>query len=482
MARFHPCLQALVAVLAALYAAALPHASGQWEGEAAGRLGPSGGAGAGNREARLRKLREDEDLPLVWLDIAINGTKIGRVEAVLYARKSPRAAENFRLLCSGELGQDAEGKVLHFKGSWFYRIIHDFIDQTGADADGIFGGHFHCDPGGLALKHTHKGLLSMAHIGPNTNGGHFSIMMNSAHHLDGQHVVFGEVVEGLQVIQAVNDLAKGRPNNELCCNTRMAQIVDAGQTRPGTYVSTPQYQAVIAAERRRVAWRNKQPPAEIERLRKLFLDESLPLVYLDIAINGTYIGRMEFVLFAKDSPLASENFRLLCTGEAGSDPAGKPYHFKGITFYRIIQDFIDQAGAWVESPLGGQFLDDAGGLRLLHDRMGLLSIANMGPNTNGAHFSIMMSPQPHLNGKHTVFGEMVDGHDVAFAVNALAHGRPKKELVHSKDVVVVDSGEIRRGSHCSSPEFQSAIQNERQRIQAAAATAAAAAGKEKGKQ
>ncbi|PNW78007.1 hypothetical protein CHLRE_10g460600v5 [Chlamydomonas reinhardtii] len=417
---------------------------------------------------RLMKLRENPELPLVWIDVALNGTKLGRVEYVLFVKEAPRAAENFRQLCSGEKGQDASGRRYHLKGAYYYRIIDRFIDQTGADADGIYNGEFHDDPGGLALKHTHKGLLSMANGGPNTNGGHFSTIMGPAHHLDGSYTIFGEVVSGLEHLELVNALSKGQRNNELL-QSQMAQIVDAGQTRAGTYVSTPEYQAVISSEYARIEWRNNQSPVELARLRKLYLDQSLPLVYLDVAIKGTYIGRMEFVLFAKQSPRAAESFRLMCTGEAGVAPeghegAGKPYHFKGIYFYRIIEGFIDQAGQHTDSPLGGLFLDDPDGLKLNHTHMGLLSMANIGPNTNGAHFSVIMGAPHHLDGHYTIFGELVDGHHVALAINALAHGQPNNEHSGSKDAQVIDSGQVRRGTYWDDPTFQAVIQQERQRI------------------
>ena len=90
----------------------------------------------------------------------------------------------------------------------------------------------------------------------------------------------------------------------------------------------------------------------------------------------------------------------MATGEKG----GK-YTFKGMRFYRIIDMFIDQAGAGQGAVWGGSFDDDPGGLALKHDKPGLLSAANGGPNTNSGHFSIVVSPAPHLNGGYTVCGE-----------------------------------------------------------------------------
>ncbi|EFJ49124.1 hypothetical protein VOLCADRAFT_74454 [Volvox carteri f. nagariensis] len=417
---------------------------------------------------RLAKLKNDPELPLVWMDVSLNGTRLGRIEMVLFVKDAPRAAENFRLLCTGELGPTSGLNKYHFAGSYFYRIIDRFIDQTGAQADGIFGGNFHDDPGGLKLKHTHKGLLSMANGGPNTNGGHFSMVMGPAHHLDGSYTIFGEIVSGIEHAEAINTLAKGQPNSELL-QSKLAQIVAAGQIRPGSVVSTPEFRAIIEAEKRRVEWRRGHSMAELTRLRKLSEDQSLPMVYLDVAIKGVYAGRIEMVLFVKDAPRAAENFRLLCTGEAGVAPpghegAGLPYQFKGAYFYRIIDSFIDQTGVNTDSPLGGYFQDDAGGLAINHTHMGLLSMANIGPNTNGAHFSIIMAPAHHLDGHYTIFGEVVDGHNVAYEINALAKGQPNNEHSGSKDAQIIDSGEIRRGTYWASEAFQSVIATEKKRI------------------
>ena len=190
---------------------------------------------------------------------------------------------------------------------------------------------------------------------------------------------------------------------------------------------------------------------ENEQLQRQQLIESRrshpanPRVFFDIEIDGQPVGRIVFVLYATEAPRAAENFRALCTGEKGIVPrghegAGKPYHFKGNSFYRIIDNFIDQAGAHTESVFGGHFKDDAGGLALKHDRAGLLSMANMGPDTNGSHFSIVMAPAPHLDGHYTIFGEVVEGLDVAVAINKLAN-----KMQDSKPLgkaVIVNSGQL----------------------------------------
>lgn len=154
---------------------------------------------------------------------------------------------------------------------------------------------------------------------------------------------------------------------------------------------------------------------------------SNPKVYFDVKIKWDKLaapgekkrldgGRITFVLYAKESPRHAENFRAMCTGEKG----GK-FSFNGMSFYRIIDMFIDQAGSHKAGSIWGtSFDDDPGGLKLKHEKPGLLSAANGGPDTNSGHFSIVVAPAPHLDGGYTVFGEVISGHDVMMAINSLS--------------------------------------------------------------
>ena len=149
----------------------------------------------------------------------------------------------------------------------------------------------------------------------------------------------------------------------------------------------------------------------------------------------------------------------MCAGDRGKNREGYQYSYRGTTFYRIIDQFIDQMGNFnVDSPItGGTFDDDPGGLALNHDRPGLLSAANSGPNTNSGHFSIMVNPAPHLNGHYTIFGEVVEGMDVVYAVNKLSKTHPKpgadNEADMSAGAVVKDCGQILpSGAIVSPPE------------------------------
>jgi len=153
---------------------------------------------------------------------------MGRVVMELYKDKVPRTAENFRKLCLGEAGVGKTTlKPLHYKGCPFHRVIPgfmiqggDFSNKNGTGGESIYGGKFKDEnlDGFGKLSHTGAGVLSMANSGPNTNGSQFFITCKSTPHLNGKHVVFGRVVEGLNIVQQIEDTPTGdrdRPVNEV---------------------------------------------------------------------------------------------------------------------------------------------------------------------------------------------------------------------------------------------------------------------------
>ena len=152
--------------------------------------------------------------PQVFFDISIGGSPAGRVVFELFADVVPRTAENFRALCTGEKGNGQSGKPLHFKGSAFHRIIKGFMCQggdftrgNGTGGESIYGNKFKDE--NFTLKHTGKGILSMANAGPNTNGSQFFICTDMSSWLDGKHVVFGKVVSGYNVVEMMENTPTG---------------------------------------------------------------------------------------------------------------------------------------------------------------------------------------------------------------------------------------------------------------------------------
>lgn len=159
-------------------------------------------------------------------------------------------------------------------------------------------------------------------------------------------------------------------------------------------------------------------------------------VYFEPSVNGNKIGRIEFELYDDVVPKTAENFRALCTGEKG-------FGYKGVPFHRIIPQFMLQGGDTDltdgfggQSIYGSKFADE--NFTKKHDKAGLLSMANAGPNTNGSQFFITTVECPWLDGKHVVFGEVTNGMDLVKQIEGYGtmSGKPKAKIV------VEEAGEL----------------------------------------
>lgn len=161
-----------------------------------------------------------------------------------------------------------------------------------------------------------------------------------------------------------------------------------------------------------------------------------PRVYFDLEADGAPLGRVVMELFADVVPKTAENFRALCTGEKG-------FGYKGSTFHRVIPQFMCQGGDFTnhngtggKSIYGGKFPDE--NFQLRHEGPGILSMANSGPNTNGSQFFITTAKTAWLDGKHVVFGKVVEGMDVIGKVESYG----SRDGRTSKRIVVSDSGQL----------------------------------------
>ena len=174
--------------------------------------------------------------------------------------------------------------------------------------------------------------------------------------------------------------------------------------------------------------------------------ETNPKVFFEVTIGGGTKQRIEFELFQSLVPKTVENFRCLCTGEKGVGKSGKPLHYKGSVFHRVIPSFMLQGGDFTrgngsggESIYGSKFADEFENGYAPHSVPGLLSMANAGPGTNGSQFFVTTAVTSWLDTKHVVFGKVTSGMDVVRTIERMGSQTGATKAT----ITIVDSGEIK---------------------------------------
>ncbi len=285
----------------------------------------------------------------------------------------------------------------------FHRVIPGFMAQGGCplglgsgDPGYKYAGEF--DP---SVKHNKPGLLSMANAGPDTDGSQFFLTFVPTPHLDGKHTIFGEVIgDGLEVMTELeaSGSPSGRPSEPLSIVKATIRVQDATGNLPSAKDSDT---AALAAmkefidgqeiDKEKSRWKTKlakPPQLTFEKGQKYFWN---------ILTNK---GLIRVELTPEHAPMhVSSTIYLSRIG-----------YYDDLAFHRVIPGFMAQGGC----PLGrgtgnpGYKFEGEFDASVMHDKPGILSMANYGPGTDGSQFFLTFVPTPHLNGKHTIFGRVAD--------------------------------------------------------------------------
>lgn len=339
---------------------------------------------------------------------AFNTSK-GLIVAKLEVEKAPMTVANFVGLAEGKFqAYDKTFSKPFYDGLKFHRVIKDFMIQGGDPLGNGSGdpGYSFPDEFSADLKHSGPGILSMANSGPATNGSQFFITHKATPWLDGKHSVFGHVVLGQDIVNAIAQ------------DDVMQKVVII---RKGD-----QYKTWNASEAFKKGVENQLKKEAEEKAKMASNLMKQPGIYATIKTSK---GDIVLKLEADKTPMTVANFVGLAEGKfkAFDKTFDKPF-YNGLKFHRVIKDFMIQGGDPQGNGSGGpgyKFPDETRE-DLKHNTAGILSMANSGPGTNGSQFFITHKETPWLDGKHTVFGHVISGQEV---VNAIAQDDVMQEVI-----------------------------------------------------
>lgn len=325
---------------------------------------------------------------------AIFRTEVGDIVVELMPQLAPRAVNSFIALA----------RAGYYDGTHFYQVISDLVALGGDPLENGTG-----SPGYVLPDELHPnvfndvGWLGVAQQAPDSNTGQFFFTLAPAPWLAERFTPLGRVVKGLDVLSKIEIRDPTAVNTSPGTLLQRVDITTVSTSQLPTPTPTPTPFAPSLPRS------GERPLAAVPPAQRNNYYNTPPTLQIDtnrdyIAVFRTEVGDFKVDLFEKDAPRTVNNFVLLALNGFYDDT----------TFHRVIADFMAQGGDPTGTGTGGPGyrFEDEFVPALRHDRAGILSMANAGPNTNGSQFFITFVPTSWLDDRHTVFGVVIEGMDV----------------------------------------------------------------------
>jgi peptidyl-prolyl cis-trans isomerase B (cyclophilin B) len=375
-------------------------------------------------------------------------TSKGMVEVTLFDDNAPETVNNLVFLAN-------EG---FYDGVLWHRVVDGFVIQ-GGDRNGPIEGRagtggpgyqWNDEPSALLLPHAGVGRLSMANAGPNTNGSQFFVTLEDGccNHLDGLHAIFGEVsgegdmdvvgsIEQGDLIQAIRIVEVDAESGDVLSIAEPPEIEEPEVDEEATAQAVADAETAATAQAEAAATQTALPFAEetMEFEQVTFVIEPETTDYRARFVTNR--GTFEVDLFDDEAPDTVNNFVFLA----------QEGFYNGTAWHRVVPNFViqggDRNGLIAERPgTGGPgytWDDEAAALELSHTLgVGVLSMANAGPNTNGSQFFVTLAEGccDHLDGLHAVFGQVIDEDQMEVVLNVR-----QGDILETVEIIEVEAGE-----------------------------------------
>jgi cyclophilin family peptidyl-prolyl cis-trans isomerase len=348
---------------------------------------------------------------------AVFRTEVGDIVVELMPQLAPRAVNNFIALA----------RAGYYDGTHFYQVIADLVALGGDPLENGSGSPGYVLPDELNPNvFNDVGWLGVAQQAPNSNTGQFFFTLVPAPWLAERFTPLGRVVKGLDVLAKIEIRDPTAVNTSPGTLLQRVDITTVSTSQLPTPTPTPTPFAPSLPRS------GQRPLAELPPAQRNNYYNTPPTLQIDtnrdyIAIFRTEVGDFKVDLFEKDAPRTVNNFVLLALNGFYDDT----------TFHRVIADFVAQGGDPTGTGTGGPGyrFDDEFVPALRHDREGILSMANAGPNTNGSQFFITLVATPWLDDRHTVFGAVIEGMEV---VRQIRLRDPEKDTAAGTRLLRVD--------------------------------------------